>query len=78
MSFARNIWDGLLSLGAAAATVAIAGGPVWATHKAITEQVISVWYYVPAAGLLVIGGIMVMAFLRKASGGVAPLRDRRR
>ena len=78
MSLARNIWDGVLSLGAACATVAIVGGPLWAAHSAIDARLVSPWYYAPMAGLLVVGGIMVMAFLRKATGGVAPLRDRRR
>lgn len=72
------MWDGLLSLGAALATIAIVGVPLWGSHQAITYGIIPAWAYAPMAGLLVVGGIMVIAFLRKASGGVAPLRDRRR
>lgn len=78
MSFIRNVWDGLLSLLAALATIVIVGVPLWGTHMAIDSALLPVWAYLPMAGLLVVGGIMVIAFLRKASGGVAPLRDRKR
>lgn len=78
MSVLRNIWDGALSLGAALGTVVVVGVPLWCAHLAILYGIASNWAYAPMAALLVVGGIMVLAFLRKAAGGVAPLRERRR
>lgn len=78
MSFARNIWDGLVSLGAALATVVICGVPVWFTHKAVQADVAPTWVYAPVAGLAFVGVLMTLAFLRKASKGVSPGRERRR
>jgi hypothetical protein len=78
MAFMRNLWDGTLSLVAAVGTVVIVGVPLWCAHLAISYGIADQWAYVPMAALLVVGGIMVMAFLRKAAGGVAPLRERKR
>lgn len=78
MAFMRNLWDGILSLGAAVGTVAIVGVPLWCAHLAVNYGIASTWAYAPMAALLVVGGIMVLAFLRKAASGVAPLRDRKR
>ncbi len=78
MSFARNIWDGLVSLGTAVATVAVCGVPVWYTHKAAQSGIAPNWVYAPAAALAFVGVLMTLAFLRKASRGVSPGRERRR
>ncbi len=78
MGFFRNIWDGLLSLAAALVTLAVFTTPVWATHLAISANVVPAWTYAALVGLIYIGGNLAIAFLRKALDGVAPLRDRRR
>ncbi|MGB3247050.1 MAG: hypothetical protein WBB25_21160 [Sulfitobacter sp.] len=78
MGFFRNIWDGLLSLGAAVASFAIFAIPAWATHLAISKALVPVWCYVALVGLVYIGGNLTIAFLRKALDGVSPLRDRKR
>ena len=78
MGFFRNIWDGLLSLLAFLATVAVFGLPIWATHVAIGAGLVPVWFYAGVIGLIFVGGNLAIAFLRKALDGVAPLRDRRR
>ncbi|UWR23692.1 hypothetical protein [Sulfitobacter sp. S190] len=78
MGFFRNIWDGLLSLGACIVTLVIFGLPVWATHQAITYGIVPAWFYVALVGLVYVGGNLAIAFLRKALDGVAPLRERRR
>jgi hypothetical protein len=78
MGIFRNIWDGLLSLLAAAVTFAIFGLPIWATHQAITYGLVPFWVYLALLGLVFIGGNLGLAFLRKALDGVAPLRDRKR
>ena len=73
-----HILDGAKSLLAAAATVAICGGPSWFTHVAIREGAAPFWAYGFAAALAGVGLIMTLAFLRKAAGGIAPSRDRAR
>jgi hypothetical protein len=78
MGFFKNIWDGLLSLGAAVISFAIFALPVWATHQAITYGIVPAWVYVAIVGLVFIGGNLTIAFLRKALDGVAPLRERKR
>ena len=78
MGFFKNIWDGVLSLLAALVTLAVFALPVWATHLAIGAGVVPVWAYAALVGLIYVGGNLVIAFLRKALDGVAPLRDRRR
>lgn len=78
MGFLRNIFDGLLSLGAAALSFLIFALPVWATHQAIGAGLVSVWVYAALVGLIYIGATLTIAFLRKALDGIAPLRERRR
>ncbi|MGC1495158.1 MAG: hypothetical protein WA790_05065 [Sulfitobacter sp.] len=78
MGFFRNIWDGVLSLGAAVLSFAIFAIPIWATHQAITYGIVPIWAYAALVGLVYIGGNLTIAFLRKALDGVAPLRDRKR
>lgn len=78
MGFFKNIWDGLLSLGAALLSFAIFAMPAWATHQAITYGIVPAWFYVALVGLVYIGGNLTIAFLRKAFDGVSPLRDRKR
>ncbi|AXI42827.1 hypothetical protein [Sulfitobacter sp. SK011] len=78
MGFFRNIWDGLLSLGAAILSFAIFAVPVWATHQAITYGIVPIWAYAALVGLVYIGGNLTIAFLRKALDGVAPLKERKR
>jgi len=78
MGYFKNIWDGVLSLLAALATLAIFGMPIYATHLAISYGFVPAWFYVALIGLIYIGGNLAIAFLRKAVDGVAPLRDRKR
>ncbi len=78
MGFFKNIWDGLLSLGAALVSLAIFAVPTWATHQAITYGLFPAWGYVALVGLVYVGGNLTIAFLRKALDGVSPLRERRR
>jgi len=78
MGFFRNIWDGLLSLGAAILSFSIFAVPVWATHQAITYGIVPIWAYAALVGLVYIGGNLTIAFLRKALDGVAPLKERKR
>ena len=74
----KHLWDGLLSLLAAIATLVITGGPSWFTYQAVEAQIAPKW----ALGFVfVLGGmgvILTIAFLRKAKGGISPTRDRRR
>lgn len=73
-----HLWDGFLSLLAAIATIALCGVPVWFTYKAIDTGLAPTWVWGPVIGLGFVGLIMIFAFLRKAVGGIAPSRDRRR
>lgn len=73
-----RIWDGFLSLLAALLTGAIIGIPLWGTYLAIRNALVPAWVWVPLVLLVLIGVIMVVAFLRKAGHGVHPMRDRRR
>ena len=74
----RNLWDGFLSLCAAVLTAAVTGFPAWGAFLAIRAELVPMWAYVPLAGLVVVGVIMILAFLRKASKGVSPGRERPR
>lgn len=78
MTFFKNIWDGVLSVFAALATIAIFGVPIWASHQAITYGIVTQWAYIALIGLVFIGGNLAIAFIRKAVAGVAPLRERKR
>jgi hypothetical protein len=78
MGFVKNIWDGVLSLGAALASFAVFAVPSWATHQAITYGLVPAWCYIALVGLVYIGGNLTIAFLRKALDGVAPFRERKR
>ncbi len=78
MKLVRNIWDGLLSVAAAAATLAVVGIPLWSAHLAVNAGLSQSWTYVPMTALLFVGGLIFFSFLRKAVGGVAPLRERKR
>ncbi|KIN72994.1 hypothetical protein [Sulfitobacter guttiformis] len=78
MGFFRNIWDGLLSLGAFILTLVVFGAPAWATFTAVTGGLVTAWVYVPLVGMLYVGLNLAIALLRKALDGVAPLRDRKR
>ncbi len=73
-----HVWDGFLSLLAAIATVFLCGVPVWFTYVAIDFGFAPAWVWVAVVGLAFVGIIMSFAFLRKAAGGIAPSRDRRR
>lgn len=74
----RRLFDGFASLLAAIITGIVGFGPAWFAHLAIDAGVAPAWGYVVIAGLVIITGIMVMAFLRKTFDGIAPLRERRR
>jgi len=74
----RNIFDGMLSLIAAVLAAAIVLFPAWSAHMAIDSGLAPQWVYVMIAGLVFVGGVMVLAFLRKAKDGVSPLRERKR
>ncbi len=70
--------DGLASVLAALATIAVCGVPSWFTYKAIQADVAPTWAYAAVAALAGVGLIMTFAFVRKAAQGVAPSRERRR
>lgn len=72
------IVDGLASAAAAVVTIVVVLPPVWFTHIAYRAGLAPWWAYLPCLGLLAIGLLMTVSFLRKASGGIAPSRDRRR
>lgn len=74
----RKLWDGLLSLLAAIATVAICGIPAWFTYQAIAAKIAPVWVWAAVIALAGVGIIMTLAFLRKAASGISPSRDRPR
>jgi len=74
----RRLADGVASLVAAVAALAVTLPPVWFTHVAIRADLAPVWAYVPAGLLAVVGIIMGAAFVRKASNGIAPSQDHRR
>lgn len=78
MGFFRNIWDGLLSLGACLLTIVVFAAPAWATYAAVSGDIVTPWIYVPTVAMLYVGGNLAIAFLRKALDGVAPLRTRKR
>jgi hypothetical protein len=78
MGFFRNVFDGLLSLGAALLSSAVFALPVWATHAAVQAGLVPVWVYAALVGLVYIGANLTIAFLRKALEGTAPLRERKR
>jgi hypothetical protein len=74
----RNILDGAASFGAAFITSAVCGLPAWFTVQAVRAEIAPGWAYAAAAAIGIIGLILTIAFLRKAFGGVAPTRQRRR
>ncbi len=74
----RNIWDGFLSLLCAVATIVICGVPGWYAHVAISNGLAPQWVYVSVFGLGFCAVLLTLSFLRKASAGVAPSRERRR
>ena len=74
----RNVLDGAASFGAALVTCAVCGLPTWSTISAIRAEIAPVWAYAAAAGLVIIGLILTLAFIRKGLAGVAPTRQRRR
>ena len=78
MGFFKNIWDGVLSIGAALLSFAIFAAPIWATHQAITYGIVPSWFYVALVGLVYVGCTLTIAFLRKGFNGIAPLRERKR
>jgi hypothetical protein len=67
-----------MSVVAAALTALITFLPAWYAHVSVNAGLAPVWLYASIAGLVGVGGLMVLAFLRKAKDGVSPLRDRRR
>lgn len=70
--------DGLASLLAALATLAICGGPAYFTYQAIQSMIAPAWAWVSVAALAGIGIVLTIVFLRKAFMGIAPTRERRR
>lgn len=74
----RAIWDGLMSLLAAALTGVLTLGPAWFTHLAVGAGVAPAWAYAVIAGTVAVGLLMITSFLKKAARGIAPLRERRR
>jgi len=70
--------DGLASVLAAIATLVICGLPCYFTYIAIQSEVAPWWAWFSIAALGGVGVIMIFAFLRKAAGGIAPSRERRR
>ncbi|MDU8929039.1 hypothetical protein RXV86_16720 [Alisedimentitalea sp. MJ-SS2] len=74
----RRLFDGFQSLIAAVITAGVGFVPAWYAHQAIAADLGPVWVYASVAALIVVSGIMVLAFLRKAGQGIGPLRERRR
>jgi hypothetical protein len=74
----KSFLDGTASVLAALLTLAICGGPVYFTYLAIQANAAPQWAYASIAALAGVGLLMTFAFLRKASKGIAPSRDRRR
>jgi hypothetical protein len=74
----RHLWDGAISAVAAMAALAICGVPSWFTFRAIQGGLAPTWAYASVALLAVVGIILGVAFLRKASAGIGPAADRRR
>lgn len=70
--------DGFTSFLAALATLAVCGLPSYFTYKAIQANVAPWWAWVSIVALGGVGLLMTVAFLRKAAGGIAPSRERRR
>ena len=70
--------DGLASLLAALATLAICGDPAYFTYQAIQSMIAPAWAWVSVAALAGIGIVLTIALLRKAFMGIAPTRERRR
>ena len=78
MRVLRHIWDGLQSLFAALLAAAVSLIPAYYAYMAIDSGLAPTWVWATIAGLVGVGAVMVLAFLRKARGGIAPLRERRR
>lgn len=78
MGFFRNIFDGLLSLGAFLLSLVVFGGPAWATYMAVSGRLVTPWVYVALAGMLYVGFNLAVAFLRRALDGISLLRERKR
>ena len=70
-----RIWDGFLSLLSAIATAIIVGVPTWGCFLAIQAEMLPIWAWGPLALHFVIGGLMVVAFLRKVLNGLHPMHD---
>ena len=73
-----RFWDGFLSGLAALVTAGVIGVPLWGAFRAVPADLIPVWGWGPMVLLAFVGVVMVGSFLRKASRGVHPMRDRRR
>lgn len=74
----RHLWDGFLSLLAAAATIMICGISVWFTYQSISAGTAPTWAWIGVVGPGFVGILMTFSFLRKAADGVSPSRERRR
>ncbi|MDB4053425.1 hypothetical protein N9499_05760 [Octadecabacter sp.] len=64
--------DGLVSLLAALATLAICGGPAYFTYQAIQSMIAPAWVWVSVAALAGIGIVLTIAFLRQSSRAANP------
>ena len=74
----RRLFDGFQSLIAAVVAAGVGFVPAWFAHLAIGADLVPVWGYASVVALIIVTGIMVLAFLRKAGQGIGPLRERRR
>jgi len=74
----KSFFDAVASAFAALFTLTVCGVPSWYTHVAIREGLASVWIYAFVAGLSAIGLVLTIAFVRKATRGIAPSRQRKR
>lgn len=74
----RHVFDGLMSLLCALATLGLCGVPAWCSHLAIRYGLVPTWLYaiIGIFGFMAI--LLAFDFLRKAVSGVAPLNERRR
>lgn len=73
-----RLWDGFMSVAAAALTAAVTGVPIWGAVEAVLAGLLPTWSWGPTVLLGAAGLLMVLSFLRKAGRGVHPLRERRR
>lgn len=74
----RQVFDGLMSLLCALATLGLCGVPLYCSHLAIAFGLVPVWLYAVLGIFGFMAVLLAFDFLRKAVSGIAPLNERRR